>query len=84
MCYMYTITISNSSCTYYLCMLFILLQLEMLKAGIKTLYGDKPLHSSTISKIVSQHHFERLNKLLDDPAVAATVVHGGSSDQKQL
>ncbi|KAK1368304.1 Aldedh domain-containing protein [Heracleum sosnowskyi] len=37
-----------------------------------------------LCKIVNKHHFNRLLNLLEDPAVAASIVYGGSLDEENL
>lgn len=35
-------------------------------------------------KIINKRQFKRLQKLINDPAVAASIVHGGSVDEERL
>ncbi|XP_042501021.1 aldehyde dehydrogenase family 3 member F1-like [Macadamia integrifolia] len=59
--------------------------IDLLKKSIKGLYGENPAESRTIAKIVNKHHFKRLRRILEEPGVSASVVHGGSVDEeKQL
>ncbi|KAK8950167.1 Aldehyde dehydrogenase family 3 member F1 [Platanthera guangdongensis] len=37
-----------------------------------------------LTRIVNKKLFERLREILEDPLVAATVVHGGSLDQENM
>jgi aldehyde dehydrogenase (NAD+) len=37
-----------------------------------------------MGRIVNKHHFQRLRNLLQNEAVAASIVHGGSVNQEQL
>ncbi len=55
-----------------------------MKVWIKKLFGEKPKHSNTISRIVNKQHFFRLKNLLTDPEVKKSVVYGGSMDEKNL
>ncbi|KAG9458568.1 hypothetical protein H6P81_003076 [Aristolochia fimbriata] len=58
--------------------------MEDIKIHLKKLYGDKPLETNSMSRIVNKHHFQRLKKLLDEPGVAATIIHGGALDEPNL
>ncbi|KAF8410523.1 hypothetical protein HHK36_003054 [Tetracentron sinense] len=58
--------------------------IDQLKKTIKMFYGENPKYSKSISRIVNKHHFGRLHKLLKDPLVAASIVHGGSLDEEKL
>uniref|UniRef100_A0A5B7A3W9 Aldehyde dehydrogenase n=2 Tax=Davidia involucrata TaxID=16924 RepID=A0A5B7A3W9_DAVIN len=58
--------------------------IELLKKTIKSFYGDNVKNLKNLSRIVNRHHFDRLRNLLEDPNVAASIVHGGSSDEKNL
>lgn len=51
---------------------------------IKRFYGENPRESKSICRIVNKRNFERLQRLLKDPLVAATIVHGGSMDAEKL
>uniref|UniRef100_A0A803PE24 Glycosyltransferase N-terminal domain-containing protein n=1 Tax=Cannabis sativa TaxID=3483 RepID=A0A803PE24_CANSA len=59
-------------------------EIEMLKKTVKRFYGEKPIESKSIARIVNQCHFERLTGFLKDPLVAASIIHGGSSDEDNL
>lgn len=48
------------------------------------MYGEDPLESKDLSRIVNQTHFNRLIKLLDDPNVSDKIVHGGQRDISNL
>ncbi|KAJ0971061.1 hypothetical protein J5N97_019020 [Dioscorea zingiberensis] len=54
--------------------------IELLKATIKRFYTKREY----ISKIVNMQHFQRLSNLLKDPAVAESIVCGGSIDSETL
>ncbi|KAK1587670.1 hypothetical protein Q3G72_015660 [Acer saccharum] len=58
--------------------------IDLLKKTIKKFYGDCPIDSENICRIVNTNHFERLHKLLEDPLVAASIIHGGSIDKEKL
>lgn len=58
--------------------------IEFLKKTINKFYGENPKALKNLSKIVNKHHFDRLHNIIEDPAVAASIVHGGSLDEKNL
>ncbi|KAF7136479.1 hypothetical protein RHSIM_Rhsim08G0036600 [Rhododendron simsii] len=58
--------------------------IEYLKKTINRFYGENPKTLKNLSKIINKHQFERLRNIIEDPAVAASVVHGGSLDEKNL
>lgn len=58
--------------------------IDMLKQMIKTFFGENPKDSGCLSRIVNKQHFQRLSRLLDDPRVKASIVHGGSTDEEKL
>uniref|UniRef100_A0A5B7A5W8 Aldehyde dehydrogenase n=1 Tax=Davidia involucrata TaxID=16924 RepID=A0A5B7A5W8_DAVIN len=58
--------------------------IELLKKTIKSFYGENVKNLKNLSRIVNRHHFDRLRNLLEDPNVAASIVHGGSLDEKNL
>ncbi|KAL5557608.1 hypothetical protein UlMin_039844 [Ulmus minor] len=58
--------------------------IELLKKTIKRFYGQVPIESKSLARIVNKHHFERLCNLLRDPRVANTIIHGGSVDEDNL
>ncbi|MBA0865318.1 hypothetical protein Goshw_011119, partial [Gossypium schwendimanii] len=57
---------------------------ELMKAMIKKMYGDKPRESHSISRIINKHHFLRLKDLLTDQKVKDCIVYGGSMDEDSL
>ncbi|CAK9157073.1 unnamed protein product [Ilex paraguariensis] len=57
---------------------------DLLKKIIQRFYGENLKNLKNLSKIVSKHHFDRVRKLLEDPIVAASIVHGGSVDEENL
>lgn len=59
-------------------------QVDSLKRTIKKFFGDNPIESKIIARIVNRHHFERLCNLLKEPRVQASIVHGGSVDEEKL
>ncbi|XP_057421661.1 aldehyde dehydrogenase family 3 member F1 [Lotus japonicus] len=58
--------------------------IELLKKFIRKFFGDNPLESKSLSRIVNKQHFQRLGNLLKDPLVAASIVHGGSANEENL
>ncbi|KAG9132285.1 hypothetical protein Leryth_012961 [Lithospermum erythrorhizon] len=61
-----------------------IVQVELLKKFIKKFYGDNLKNLKYLSRIVNQHHFNRIHKLLQDPGVAASIVYGGSLDEENM
>ncbi|MQL90620.1 hypothetical protein Taro_023216 [Colocasia esculenta] len=59
---------------------FASIMVDLLRKTIKSFYKDP----SNISKIVHRQHFMRLKKLLAEPSVASSIVHGGSYDDDKL
>ncbi|KAJ0077780.1 hypothetical protein Patl1_36623 [Pistacia atlantica] len=64
--------------------LLLLWYIDSLKRTIKKFFGESPKDSNSISRIVNKNHFDRLSELLKDPRVAASIVHGGSSNEENL
>ncbi|WOH08582.1 hypothetical protein DCAR_0728026 [Daucus carota subsp. sativus] len=58
--------------------------IDLLKKTIKKFYGENMGSLKNLCKIVNKHHFNRLHNLLEDPAVAASIVYGGSLDEQNL
>lgn len=58
--------------------------IESIKDWVKKYYGDITQNSSSMCRIVNKNHFQRLANLIKDPMVAASIVHGGSMDEKNL
>lgn len=57
---------------------------DLLKTLVRRLYGENIETLGNISRSVNKHHFDRVCNYLKDPAVAASIVHGGSYDEKFL
>lgn len=55
-----------------------------MKVIIGTMFGENPRESNSIARIVSEKHFVRLKKLIENPMVKASIVHGGKMDEKNL
>lgn len=60
------------------------IQIDLMKLTVKKFYGEETQYSKNMCKIINKHHFERLGNLLKDPAVAASIVHGGSLHEEEL
>ncbi|KNA06698.1 hypothetical protein SOVF_178590, partial [Spinacia oleracea] len=58
--------------------------IDMLKTLVRRLYGENIETLGSISRIVNKRHFDRVCNYLKDPAVAASIVLGGSYDEKRL
>ncbi|CAI7779778.1 unnamed protein product [Closterium sp. NIES-54] len=54
--------------------------LPHLKAAIEQFYGTNPALCPDLARIINTSHVLRLQKLLENPATASCVVHGGQSD----
>ncbi|KAL2535798.1 Aldehyde dehydrogenase family 3 member F1 [Forsythia ovata] len=57
---------------------------KLLKASILSMFGENPKETNSIGRIINNNHFSRLRKLLDEPGVKASIVHGGSLDEDAL
>ncbi|KAG0485198.1 hypothetical protein HPP92_009277 [Vanilla planifolia] len=58
--------------------------IDALKVCVEKFYGENPLHSADLSRVVNDNHFERLRRLLDDEKLSGKIVHGGERDAKLL
>ncbi|XP_026424317.1 aldehyde dehydrogenase family 3 member F1-like [Papaver somniferum] len=56
--------------------------IELLKIWIKRIYAENPRESMT--RILNKSCFLRLKKILSDPAVGNSIIHGGSLDEDNL
>ncbi|KAL6658488.1 hypothetical protein ACP70R_004074 [Stipagrostis hirtigluma subsp. patula] len=57
---------------------------DSLKRVLERFYGQDPLQSEDLSRIVNSKHFQRLTNLIEDKKVADKIVYGGQADEKQL
>ncbi|CAN6459074.1 unnamed protein product [Victoria cruziana] len=57
---------------------------DSLKRTLKSFFGDQPLLSPDLSRVVNTKNFGRLTKLLDDERASGKIVHGGERDEKLL
>jgi aldehyde dehydrogenase (NAD+) len=55
-----------------------------LKRVLERFYGEDPLQSADLSRIVNSKHFRRLTELIEEKSVADKIVYGGEVDEKQL
>ncbi|CAI5995654.1 unnamed protein product [Closterium sp. NIES-65] len=55
-------------------------ELPHLKAAVEQFYGSNPAGCPDLARIINTSHLLRLQRLLDHPATASCVVHGGQSD----
>lgn len=55
--------------------------IELLKDGIQCMFGGNQEVSKNVAKIINKAHFSRISKLLNDPTVKRSIVHGGSLDE---
>ncbi|WOH00450.1 hypothetical protein DCAR_0519812 [Daucus carota subsp. sativus] len=58
--------------------------IELLKKSVKRFYGENVKNLKNLSTIVNKHHFNRLRNLMEDPAVAASIVYGGEVDEENM
>jgi aldehyde dehydrogenase (NAD+) len=59
-------------------------QLESLKRVLFEFYGEEPLRSPDLSRVVNSNHFNRLMALMDDYSVSGNVAFGGQIDERRL
>ncbi|KAL3647566.1 hypothetical protein CASFOL_008534 [Castilleja foliolosa] len=57
---------------------------ELLKAGMLSMFGETAKGSDNIARIINKKHFSRLKNLLNEPLVQNCIVHGGSLDEDNL
>ncbi|XP_078157156.1 aldehyde dehydrogenase family 3 member H1-like isoform X2 [Carex rostrata] len=57
---------------------------DALKSTLEEFYGEDPLESADLSRIVSFSHFKRLTELLDEENIPEKIVYGGERDEKHL
>lgn len=57
---------------------------KLLKASILSMFGENPKELKSVGRIINKNHCSRLKKLLDEPVVKASIVHGGSYDEDAL
>lgn len=59
-------------------------QIDALRSELKEFFGENPMKSKDISRIVNLYHFSRLTKLMDEDKVSDKVVLGGQRNEKLL
>lgn len=57
---------------------------ELLKKTVRRFYGENVKSLKNLSRIVNKHHFNRLRNIIEDPAVASSIVYGGQVDEENL
>ena len=57
--------------------------IKAMKKIIQSFYGEKPLDSKHLAKIISQHHFQRLLKLLTGAIDNKQIIFGGEYDERK-
>ncbi|GJW75236.1 aldehyde dehydrogenase family 3 member F1-like protein [Tanacetum coccineum] len=57
---------------------------ELLTKYIRKSFGDNPMQTNSIAKIINKKHFSRVQELLDEPSVKSSIVFGGSSNEENL
>ncbi|CAI5939488.1 unnamed protein product, partial [Closterium sp. NIES-64] len=57
-----------------------LVRLEEVERAVEQFYGSNPAGCPDLARIINTSHLLRLQRLLDHPATASCVVHGGQSD----
>ncbi|XP_010437650.1 PREDICTED: aldehyde dehydrogenase family 3 member I1, chloroplastic-like [Camelina sativa] len=63
---------------------FSLKLIDALKTELKTFFGETPLESKDLSRIVNSFHFKRLESMLKENGVANKIVHGGQTIEEKL
>ncbi|KAM7499399.1 hypothetical protein LguiA_023813 [Lonicera macranthoides] len=58
--------------------------IDALRSELKEFFGENPMKSKDISRIVNLYHFTRLTKLMDEDKVSDKVVLGGQRNEKLL
>lgn len=59
-------------------------QIDALKTELETFFGENPLESKDLSRIVNSFHFKRLESMLKEKGVANKIVHGGQTIEEKL
>ncbi|XP_047324914.1 aldehyde dehydrogenase family 3 member F1-like [Impatiens glandulifera] len=63
---------------------FVSTLLEEMKVLLKEQYGDNPMETKSVARIINKQHFSRFEDLLHDPSIKDSIVHGGSFDKDGL
>ena len=59
-------------------------QVASLKRVLVRFYGEDPMQSADLSRIVNSKQFTRLQDLIEEKRVADKIVYGGEADEEQL
>ena len=57
--------------------------LDSMKNTIKSFYGEQPLKSKHLAKIINDYHFKRLKRLLEQAADKKQIIFGGEMNAEQ-
>ena len=55
-----------------------------MKRVLVRFYGEDPMQSADLSRIVNSKQFTRLQDLIEEKRVADKIVYGGEADEEQL
>ncbi|GAB2287217.1 Aldehyde dehydrogenase 3 member I1, chloroplastic [Dionaea muscipula] len=58
--------------------------IDALRVQLGRSFGEDPMKSKDISRIINLNHFTRLKRLLDEEGISSKIVLGGQTDEKQL
>ncbi|XP_071701896.1 aldehyde dehydrogenase family 3 member H1-like [Rutidosis leptorrhynchoides] len=58
--------------------------IHALKHQLVKFFGEDPMNSPDMSRIVNSNHFDRLKRLLDDDKVSGKIIHGGQTDKSNF
>ncbi|KAL9254263.1 Aldehyde dehydrogenase family 3 member H1-like protein [Drosera capensis] len=58
--------------------------IDALRVQLERFFGEDPLNSKDMSRIINLNHFTRLKKLLHEEGVSSKIVLGGHADEEQL
>ncbi len=56
---------------------------KSMKSTISYFYGNQPLQSKNLGKIINKHHFKRLKALLENAKIKNQVIYGGDIDENR-
>lgn len=59
-------------------------QIDALKYELVEFFGENPMKSKDISRVVNLYHFRRLTKLMDEDKVSDKIVLGGQRNEEKL
>ncbi|XP_059653443.1 aldehyde dehydrogenase family 3 member H1-like [Cornus florida] len=58
--------------------------IDVLRSELEKFFGNDPMESEDISRIVNLHHFTRLTNLMDEDKVSDRIMLGGQRNKDQL